>query len=301
MAYKGFISYSHAADGKLAPAIQSALQSFAKPWNKLRTIRIFRDQTTLALTPKLWPSIEMALDESEYLLLLASVESSRSKWVQREIDHWLQKKSADKLLIKVTSSRPLASEDAQIDFNWIRANLLTATVAEKLQEEPLYLDLRWVKSEEQLSARDPRLLGEVAGLVATLTGWPKDEPIGEDVKQHRRVRRFAWSAVTLLALLTIASLLAAVWATWQRDNAIARQWVATSTVAQEEDPELSVLFATQGVAATRPWAHTVLPEAEQQLHRSNSVWTTRMGSYWRRRRTMRQKCGTPQPERNRLP
>lgn len=219
------------------------------------------------MTPKLWPSIEVALDESEYFLLLASVESRRSKWVQREVEYWLQNKPLDKLLIIVTGPRD--GEDASDDFKWIRANLLPTRLTEKLpDEEPLYLDLRWVKSVEQLSTRNPRFLSEVAGLVATLTGRAKDELIGEDVKQHRRVRRLAWSAVALLVLLTIASVLAAVWAAWQRDNAIARQWVAISTSSQNADPEISVLSASQGVAATWAWAHTVLPEAEQQLHHS---------------------------------
>ncbi len=269
MTYKAFISYSHAADGKLAPAIQSAVQSFAKPWYKLRGIRVFRDETTLAMTPKLWPSIEMALDESEHFLLLASVESSRSKWVQREVEHWLQNKASDKLLIIVTGSLPLASEDTAVDFNWIRANLLPPTLASKLpQEEPLYLDLRWIRSEEHLSARNPRFLGEVAGLLATLTGRPKDELIGQDVREHRRLRRLAWSAIVVLTLLSVISTLAAVWATWQRDKAIARQWLGTSTLSQDDDPELSVLFASQAVAATWRWGHTVLPEAEEQLHRA---------------------------------
>ena len=43
--YRAFISYSHAADGKLAPTLQAALQSFAKPWYRLRSIRVFRDKT----------------------------------------------------------------------------------------------------------------------------------------------------------------------------------------------------------------------------------------------------------------
>ena len=89
MTYKAFIFYSHAADGKLAPAIQSALQSFAKPWYRLRAFRIFRDKTTLATTPELWRSIQAALDESEFFLLLASVGSCRSTWVEREIEYWL--------------------------------------------------------------------------------------------------------------------------------------------------------------------------------------------------------------------
>jgi hypothetical protein len=47
MAYHAFMSYSHAADGKLAPALQSALHRFAKPWYRLRAMRIFRDKTSL--------------------------------------------------------------------------------------------------------------------------------------------------------------------------------------------------------------------------------------------------------------
>jgi len=43
--YDVFISYSHAADGRLAPALQSGLQRLAKPWYKPRALRVFRDDT----------------------------------------------------------------------------------------------------------------------------------------------------------------------------------------------------------------------------------------------------------------
>ena len=76
MPYKAFISYSHAADGKLAPALQSALQGFAKPWYQRRAIRIFRDATNLAANPGLWSEIVTALGQSEYFLLLASPEAA---------------------------------------------------------------------------------------------------------------------------------------------------------------------------------------------------------------------------------
>ena len=39
LADDAFISYSHAADGKLAPALQSALQRFAKSWYRRRALR----------------------------------------------------------------------------------------------------------------------------------------------------------------------------------------------------------------------------------------------------------------------
>ena len=78
MKYKAFMSYSHAADGNLAPAVQSALHRFARPWYKLRSLRVFRDKTSLSATPELWPTIERALTESEYFLLFASPEAAQS-------------------------------------------------------------------------------------------------------------------------------------------------------------------------------------------------------------------------------
>src|SRR5215813_5145791 len=99
MTYKAFISYSNAADGKLAPALQSALQQFAKPWYRLRAMRVFRDQTSLSATPELWPSIERALTTSRYLILAASPAAARSEWVQREVEWWLTNRDVKTLLI----------------------------------------------------------------------------------------------------------------------------------------------------------------------------------------------------------
>ena len=42
MTCDAFISYSHSADGKLAPAVQDGLQKLAKPWNKRRALRVLR-------------------------------------------------------------------------------------------------------------------------------------------------------------------------------------------------------------------------------------------------------------------
>src|SRR4051812_30035025 len=72
LTYDAFISYSHAADGTLAPAIQQGLQMLAKPLYQRKALRIFRDQTSLAATPGLWPTIEQALQASRFFVLLAS-------------------------------------------------------------------------------------------------------------------------------------------------------------------------------------------------------------------------------------
>jgi hypothetical protein len=70
-AYDAFISYSHAKDKPIAAALQSVIQKLGKPWHKRRALRVFRDDTSLSATPQLWPSIEQALAQSRYLLLLA--------------------------------------------------------------------------------------------------------------------------------------------------------------------------------------------------------------------------------------
>src|SRR5687767_3434283 len=87
-AYRAFISYSHAKDIKVAAALQAALQTFAKPWYRLRTMRVFRDQTSLSASPELWPAIETALDQAEWFILIASPQSAQSSWVQKEVQWW---------------------------------------------------------------------------------------------------------------------------------------------------------------------------------------------------------------------
>jgi hypothetical protein len=85
--YHAFISYSRAGDGKLAPALQRGLQRFAKPWYRVRALRVFRDDASLSANPNLWASIEQALDDSAFFILLASPESGQSKWVAEELAH----------------------------------------------------------------------------------------------------------------------------------------------------------------------------------------------------------------------
>ena len=86
--YNAFISYSHAADGKLAPALQSALERFAKPWFRKRNLNVFRDEASLSANPHLWTNIQTALNNAEYIIYLASPTSAASKWVQKEIEYY---------------------------------------------------------------------------------------------------------------------------------------------------------------------------------------------------------------------
>ena len=231
--YTAFISYSHAADGRLAEVLQARLQRFATPWYRRRSIRVFRDKTGLGLTPDLWDSIRDALDASEYFVLLASERAAQSPWVEREVDTWLAKGAADRLLIVCTDGE-LYWDHASGDFDWTRTTCLPARLRGALQAEPLHLDMRWARSRTDLSPRRPELLDAIARLSATLRHQALDDLIGEDVRQQRRVRQLATAAVAALSILLMGALVAAGVAVQQRNRARQQERVAEQQRAVAE-------------------------------------------------------------------
>ena len=149
MVYDGFISYSHAADGRLTSALQQGLQRLAKPWNSRRALRIFRDETGLSTSPHLWAAIEAALDGSDWFVLLASPEAAQSQWVSKEIAHWLATKSADHLLPVVTDGTwqwDATSGDFTGDSTAVPDALRGV-----FSDEPRHLDLRWAHASTSIS------------------------------------------------------------------------------------------------------------------------------------------------------
>ena len=225
MTYNAFISYSHAADGRLAPALQSALQQFAKPWYKLRALRVFRDQTNLSANPGLWTTIEQALGDSQYFILLASPQAARSKWVHREVAYWLTNRSANQLFIVLTDG-DVVWNDSGGDFDWAKTTALPENLAKAYHEEPLYLDLRSAKTTVDLSLRNPDFLNKVAELAAPIHGESLDGIVGEDVRQHRKTRRLVRIVVSTLLVLTVSAILAATIALEQSHRADAQRKIA---------------------------------------------------------------------------
>src|SRR4030095_5736973 len=184
MRYKAFISYSHAADGKLAPAVQHSLHRIAKPWYRLRTMRVFRDQTNLATSPGLWTSIVSALREAEFFLYLASPAAAQSPWVKKEVDWWLKNRSHQTFLIVLTDG-DIAWDNAKQDIDWDVTTAIPRQPDRVFAEEPLYTDIRWARTVDQLSSRHSQFRAAILELGATLLNRPKDELDGDDVRQYR--------------------------------------------------------------------------------------------------------------------
>lgn len=236
--YDAFISYNQRVDGKLAPAIQAGLHRFAKPWYRIRALRAFRDDASLSANPDLWGSIQAALSASDWFVVLASPEAARSEWVAREIGHWRTHRPLDRMLIVITDGE-VAWDPESGDFDWSRTTAVPPALAGAFASEPRFIDMRWARTEDDVSLRNARFRDAVADVAASIHGRPKDELLGDDVRQHRRTLRLARGGVSVLVLLLVVAVVAALVAVRERDRAQEQALIATTRQLAAEAVNLS--------------------------------------------------------------
>lgn len=261
MKYNAFISYSHAADGKLAPALQNAFHRIAKPVFKFRALNIFRDETSLSATPSLWKDIENALRESQYLILLASPTAAKSLWVQKEVEFWLANRSIDTLLIGLTKGEIVWNENDN-DFNWDKTNSLPETLKGKFVMEPLFVDLRPFKNKEDLSFDNPDFKKKAAILAAAIHGKGINDLIGEDVQQRKKTLRLAYGSIAALIILLIGLL-------WFAREALVNLEVANNQSALATERGDSLAYQLQVSNELRNLSRVKGDSLNQQLLISN--------------------------------
>lgn len=275
MLYNAFISYSHAADGKLAPALQSGLAKFAKPWYKIRNLNIFRDEASLSASPHLWPNIQKGLDESEYLIYLASPVSASSHWVTKEIAYWIAHKSIDKLLIVLTEGE-IVWDNKTNNFLNAETNSLPGILDKKFTEEPFYIDLRSARTHKDLSLSNPIFKKEVLKLAAHLHNKEPKDLAGEEVAAHRKMIRIRNVAITILVFLFVAAI-AAAWLAFQnakeaikeRNIAQANYLASEAQRLADEDPTLALRLAE---ASLKQNNSPFISNIAQAIYRKNSFY-----------------------------
>jgi tetratricopeptide (TPR) repeat protein len=216
--YDAFISYSHAKDKPIAAALQSVMQKLGKPWYRRRELRLFRDDTSLSATPHLWPSIQQALDQSRFFILVASLEAAASKWVNKEVSYWLDHNSVDTLLIGVTDGE-IGWDEKVEDFDWRDDTPLPRTLARRFASEPKWVDLRPYRGGA--NPRHSKFIELSADFAAAIHGMPKEDLLSQEVRQQRRTLTLAWSAAG--SLLVLASLAGWQWNIAKKNEARANR------------------------------------------------------------------------------
>jgi hypothetical protein len=200
--YDAFISYRHGADDDVAAAIERGLERLARPWNRLRAMSVFRDQSDLAAESDLSGAITRTLDDTRFLVLLASPESAGSPWVDKEVAYWCEQGNGVKQLIVVVT-------DGKFEWDEVARALTPSTdavspaVRSLFTNEPLYVDLRWARAASELSLRESRFRSAIVLIAATIRGVAPSDLESEDVRLHRRARRLARAAVATVLVLAL--------------------------------------------------------------------------------------------------
>lgn len=185
--YTAFISYSH-ADEKWARWLHNALESYRLParlmkaqgLTRARLTPVFRDRDELASSGDLSATIVDALKQSENLIVICSPNAKASRWVNAEVEQFLQLRDAARVFCLLI--------DSPVD------SFPPALTADSV--EPLAADAR-----AQADGKNGAKLKLIAGMLE----------IGlDELKQReaaRRYRRLAWVAAGSLGGMTLAVVL----------------------------------------------------------------------------------------------
>ncbi|MBO5972792.1 MAG: TIR domain-containing protein [Alistipes sp.] len=118
--YYAFISYKR-EDEKWAKWLQQKLEDYKFPVDIRKKFSItpqflrpiFRDKTDLN-GPVLSSSINSALDDSKYLIVICSPNSAKSEWVNKELEYFIRNRDISYVIPFIVDGTPNA-EDSQID------------------------------------------------------------------------------------------------------------------------------------------------------------------------------------------
>lgn len=251
MRYKAFVSYRRSSDEAAAATLQHELERFARRWYRPIRHRIFRDRTGATVGGALDEILRIALRDSEFLILLASPESAAAPWVEEEVRQWCDdERPLDRLLIVLTDGTIDWDADAK-DFVWGETTAVPRVLSGRFTAMPSYLDLRWTRDPAlDENARRGLWREAVATLSAKLLGVPREELIGEEIRERRRLRRAAASVITTLTFLVVLSLWLAYRAEMRRRVASSRQVALQALLAPRADEGLLLAVSALSIADT---------------------------------------------------
>ena len=277
--YNAFISYKHAPlDTKVASEIQTRLERFRIPKTirKTRGIqkidRIFRDKGELLITSDLNETIEHALVNSDFLIVICSHATKESIWVQREIEFFLKTHSKNQVLTVVAEGEPV-----DVVPQILQERQVTVTLDDGSEEvvtvpmEPLSCDYRgdFRKARKE----------ELPRLVAAMLGCSYDE-LKQRQRQYRMRRLTAVFSAVAVGLAALSVYFA--WSASQiKENYILSlqnqsQYLAAESVALLEsgDRMNAMLLALEALPKDDKDERPVLPEAEYALAQAVNAYVS---------------------------
>nr|AHF25086.1 putative WD repeat-containing protein [uncultured bacterium Contig52] len=192
--YSAFISYRHQSpDQEIAKKLHRLIETYSVP-SALRKDgarhpgKVFRDQEELPLSSDLGKDIETALDNSEWLICICSPRYLESRWCQRELEYFIERKGRDHILTVLAEGEPGDSFPELLRFE-------TDENGNRIEREPLAADVRGTDLAEILK----KLKKEKYRILAPMVGTSFD---GLYQRQRRRtMRNVLAAALAAVAIL----------------------------------------------------------------------------------------------------
>ncbi len=241
--YWAFISYSH-RDQAWADWLHKALETYRVPRRLVgretaagpvprRLFPVFRDLEELPSSPNLSGAIDQALQQSRYLIVIASPYAAVSKWVDQEIARFRAMGRGDRILCLIIDGEPHADLHPGKGFLECFPPSLRADGG----IEPIAADVRPGKDGKPATKLK---------LIAGLLGVGLDE-LRRRERRRRMAQNLIWTAVTVLS---VASLIG-VWLLQQREKheALAQQALKAHIETVYENGRQELLAHNQARAA----------------------------------------------------
>ena len=205
--YRAFISYSH-ADGRWAKWLHRSLESYRLPARLRggqglhgplpeRLVPIFRDREDLSSAGQLAPQIELALAESEALVVVCSPEAARSPFVESEVLAFKRGGRGQRIYAFIVDGEPNSGGARECFPQALRFETGADGRLSTIPANPLAADAREGKDGKRLA----RLK-----LLAGLFGLPLDTLRQREAQ--RRHRRMLWVTAASVAAMLLTSFLA---------------------------------------------------------------------------------------------
>ena len=192
MKYDAFISYRHGElDGLVAEKLHKMLETYriprviAKKVGKKKLTRVFRDREELPTSSNLSDSINDALENSDFLLLICSRRTCESMWVMREVERFGELHGKDKIVTLLIDGEPDESFPPGLREREVGG--------ETIFVEPLAADIR----DETQAGSIKKLKEEKLRLLAPVLGCAFDDLRRRH--QRRRTRRIVSVAGAIIA------------------------------------------------------------------------------------------------------
>lgn len=270
--YAAFISYSR-TDKVIAERFQRSLERFHIP----RTIRrqsegssrvprrmvpVFRDISDGRVSPDLEEAVCDAMDKSAFLIVLCSQASATSKWVGREIEHFVSSGRSDRIIPVLVDGEPATQRPTEP-----HGAVHPLLPLPKSGGAPLMPDLRDAGDGLQYTTLK---------VVAAMLDVAPHELSQRVTEQETRSRRRAYAVASLFFGLALFAGVAAWFAIERERTALARQSEllgdrSIAAIAQEW-PDLALAMSLEALPLRSRW---LLPEPDSLAARISSFRSAR--------------------------